>query len=88
MTWHTCETAEDQLDVVRQVIEELTGAPLAPDAAPDMPLTDLGVSSLMLFRFVTRLEEVSGLEIPDTDFDVRNFATLASTCSVLVRAAS
>lgn len=86
MHWPSSDP-EHRLAAVRQVIEELTGVPVAA-SAPDTRLADLGIGSLLLFRFVTRLEEVCEVAVPDEDFDVRNFVTVADVCSVLDRAAA
>ena len=46
-------------------------------------LRDLGVTSLMLYDFVSGLEEVGGFVFRDNDIDLNNFRTPDSVAALL-----
>jgi acyl carrier protein len=48
-------------------------------------LRDLGVSSLMLYDLLSRLEEFGGFSFDDNDVDAAHFGTVDSLIQLLVR---
>lgn len=77
------EAADFEALVRRAIRETVRGN--TPDR--DAPLTDAGVTSLALFDFVGRLEELANVQIPDDHLRPENFATVGTVVELLERLA-
>jgi acyl carrier protein len=80
---NTDECDPAMLALVRRVVEEFAGALTVDAFTPQARLVDLGIRSLLLFPFISRLEELGGVTIADSDFHSTNFMTVGSVCAVL-----
>lgn len=46
-------------------------------------LKELGIDSLMLFKFITKVEERLGINIEENDLDIKNFIKLSDVLNLL-----
>jgi acyl carrier protein len=51
------------MNVLRSIVLDVTQEPL-PEVAPDTPLAELGIDSVLVAEIVTRIEDKLEIEIP------------------------
>lgn len=73
--------------IVLDAIATVTCQERLPDSSieRETELSDLGVTSLLLFKLLTEIENMTSVEISDEDFDAKNFITVGMTCDMLDR---
>jgi acyl carrier protein len=72
--------------IVAHALRKVTGLDLTADPADDAAsLRDLGVSSLMLYEFVSALEDAGGFRFDDSEVDSANFRILGSVIVLVSR---
>ena len=69
--------------LVRQAMEGTVGGRIAATRQTRLP--DAGVTSLLLFDFVSRLEKLAGVEIPDDDLRPENFTSVGDVADLVDR---
>ncbi len=73
------ETHEIEARLKEMIVERLFLSVAAQDIETDASLIEqYGVDSVSLLELVVGLEEAFGIMIEDSDFDVRNFGSVAS----------
>jgi acyl carrier protein len=72
-------------DVLARVVESDDGEASASRAQPaqDASLHDLGVTSLLLFRFISELEDEFQFQVGDEDLVPPRFETIGTVCELL-----
>lgn len=76
-------------DAVEEVVTcalSLVSSSVAADEGTS--LKALGITSLLLFEFVTLLEERTAIEIPDDELTPANFATVGDVAALIERVRS
>jgi acyl carrier protein len=73
------------IDDVVDINEDDAPYKSADGAEPDRLLSELGVSSLLLFRLIRQLEVHYSIEFADSDLTPDNFRTVKSTAALLER---
>jgi len=60
-----------------QLVSSITAKPIQAEAEMDVPLRDLGLSSLRMIQLIGDLESTFQIRINDDDVDEENFGTLS-----------
>ena len=60
-----------------QLVGDITARPLQLERDGDLPLRDLGLSSLRMIELIGTLESTFQMRVGDDDVDEQNFGTLS-----------
>jgi len=72
--------------IVAQALRKVTGLDVGTEPAQDsVTIKELGISSLMLYEFVSALEDAGGFRLDDAEVDSANFRFLGSVIPLVSR---
>ena len=72
--------------IVAQALQKVTGLDRTAEPADDSAsIRELGISSLMLYEFVSALEDAGGFSFDDSEVDSANFRFLGSVIVLVSR---
>lgn len=75
----------DTIEVLKQYVNQELLAPPTQVDEDDNLLTDGGVDSLGMMRFITFIEATFNLDIPPEDVIIENFFTIGAIATYLAR---